>query len=407
MNRKPQRQHFARGFSKLRLFVMPIKLAFATLAFGLSASPSFSNTVWYKTITHPLSNGKLYTRCSFGSTTCAGEGSHLGVDLMAEANSEVLAMCDGVVTFNNTANLNVFLDKNQTWEVKNNVTWHARLVIKHNCGGPFQTIYGYYGHIQSDLKEDAIVYSGEPVGRVIDWRIAAGNNSHLHMGVGYFDVTGYANYGYGNSTANWIDFQEIVTRPAAKPVLRAPVGGASAGTNINFSWDSVTGASNYRIVISQDPNPLRNFDNRTRTCNGTPNGGSACWTNPIAINSTSFSNSFTADRTYYWVVRANNSDWSEIGTFNTNTTTTSAATKAEGILNCIENILPGYFPPSKKTQQWRQSDGSIAYLRSYSGWWGQYHQAVWNNGWYYNIGSSWEYFVSIDMMKISYCPSAW
>lgn len=309
----------------------------------LFTSTSLANSVWDKTIIHPLEGGRLLAgdRCHFGTTNCAGSGTHLGVDLMASGGTAVLAMCDGTVKHNNTADATI---------------WNSKVIVEHNCGGPFQKIYGYYGHVSSDFAVDTTILSGTEIGTLKD----DGENSHLHMGVGYFYQE--SNWGYGSSSTNWLDFQGIVTRPTAKPVLRAPINGVATSVNVVFSWDAVADASGYRIVISQDPNPLRNFDNLTRACNGIPNGGSACWTNTDAITSTSFANSRTADKTYYWVVRANNSDWSDIGTFSTGAIST--ATKAEGILNCIENIVSDYFSPHQTTQEWRQPDGSIAYGRS-------------------------------------------
>lgn len=77
--------------------------------------------------------------------------------------------------------------------------------------------------------------------------------------------------------------------------------------------------------------------------------------------------------------------------------------KADGILNCLEKLLPNYFSPHQATQQWPQNAGVIAYGRSYS----NYYQAVLDNNWWYNIGGGWKYFGSIDDLKSWYCPAAW
>lgn len=277
------------------------------LTLSLCASVAMARSVWDKTISHPLPNGRLLAgdRCHFGTTNCAGTGTHLGVDLMAPGGTAVVAMCDGTVKHNNTAMASI---------------WNSKVIVEHNCGGQFQKIYGYYGHVASSLAVDSVISSGDPIGTLKD----DGGNSHLHMGIGYF--YGESNWGYGTSSANWLDFQNIVNRSSLKPVLRNPADNSNPGTDVSFTWDSTENSTSYRIVISQDPNPLRNFDNLTRTCNGTPNGGSACWTNSDAINNTSFTRTMTADKTYYWVIRGNTSDWSDIGSFSSsNSSNTSTA----------------------------------------------------------------------------------
>ena len=79
------------------------------------------------------------------------------------------------------------------------------------------------------------------------------------------------------------------------------------------------------------------------------------------------------------------------------------ASKADGILNCLERLLPTYFSPHQTTQQWPQNAGIIAYGRSYS----NSYQAVLDNNWYYNVGGGWKNWGSIDDLKSWYCPAAW
>lgn len=450
------------------------------VAMALLSTTVHASSVWDKTITHPLSGGRLLAgdRCHFATTNCAGTGTHLGVDVMAAGGTQVVAMCPGTVKHNNTATASI---------------WNSKVIVEHNCGAQFQKIYGYYGHVASDLAVDAFIESGAAIGTLKD----DGANSHLHMGVNYFYQV--SEWGYGSSTTNWLDFQSIVYRPIAKPTLNNP----SVAADVLFTWSAVPSATSYRIVISQDPNPLRNFDNLTRACNGTQNGGSACWTNDTAISTTNVSKALTTDKTYYWVVRANNSDWSDIGVFSTGSaavsdtswssgayaadayitktlsmpgtsrlsvtvtgiteagfdflyvrdsnnnlvttlsgvlnetfevsgssihltftsdgwinesgitvsikpagTTVSEATKAEGILNCIEKLLPTYFS-NGMTQPWRQSDQSIAYVRQYSRLTGDYQQAVWRGFWFYDIGEGWRQANPVDDLKRNFCPNAW
>ena len=137
----------------------------------------------------PLDNSVSYT---FHWRMCdpnyPGDGEHEGVDIMVPEGTDVYPICDGIVVFNWT-NSNKY--KNEYDEYFN-----AFLVIKHDCNG--QSLYGYYGHIISDLKANAGVASEVkvanhiPIGQIrkaykIDKKTKAiirdTANDHLHLGI--------------------------------------------------------------------------------------------------------------------------------------------------------------------------------------------------------------------------------
>jgi Peptidase family M23 len=111
---------------------------------------------------------------------------HTGVDYFIDAGSNVRAICDGVV---------------QSSQTNSNDIWGSRVIIKHdNCGG-YQSIYAYYGHLDSQVAQGS-VRKGQIIGTVQN----DGGNSHLHFGLAsvYFS-TGWG-YQYGDLAANgWID----------------------------------------------------------------------------------------------------------------------------------------------------------------------------------------------------------
>ena len=80
----------------------------------------------YADIVHPFPNGRMLAgdRCHYGTTNCAGNGYHLGVDLMGRAGSTVVSMCPGIVMHNNT---------------RESSLWNSKVIIKHDCNG--KTVY--------------------------------------------------------------------------------------------------------------------------------------------------------------------------------------------------------------------------------------------------------------------------
>lgn len=289
---------------------LPVASALACLAsatlLGAVATASQAATVWDRTIVHPLPTGRMLPgdQCHFASWNCAGTGMHLGVDLMAAAGSSVVAMCDGIVRHNNTATASI---------------WDSKVIIEHNCGGHFQKVYGHYGHVRSSLAVNATIAAGAVIGTIKD----DGGNSHLHMGLSYSQHT--SGWGYGSSAGDWINFSEVVNRPAAKPTLVSPQQNSSTGNTASFVWNPTAGSTSYRLVVSKEPNPLRNFDNYTRTCGEPTNGGASCWTNPSSMYQSSMTRDMTPGATYYWVVRGDNTDWSDIGAFTVGSETTSTS----------------------------------------------------------------------------------
>lgn len=235
---------------------------------------------------------------------------------MVAAGTSVVAMCDGIVRHNNTATASI---------------WDSKVIIEHNCGGPLQRVYGHYGHVRSSLAVNTTIAAGSSIGTVKD----DGANSHLHMGLSYSQHT--ADWGYGTSVGDWINFSDVVNRPSSRPALVSPQQNTSTGTATSFVWNPTAGSSSYRIVISKEPNPLRNFNNYTRACGEPTNGGASCWTNPATLYQSNLTKEMSAGAVYYWVVRGDNTDWSDIGVFTVGTATSNSSWTS-GVYRNNENL---------------------------------------------------------------------
>lgn len=99
---------------------------------------------------------------------------------------------------------------------------------------------------------------------------------------------------------NWYTYYNLINAPSipATPSLISPSSGStvSTTTSASFSWSSVTGATNYRLIVSTSPSGFS-------TANGLTTG--------VVYNGTTSSTSISlsglsANTTYYWTVRAGN-----------------------------------------------------------------------------------------------------
>lgn len=138
--------------------------------------------------TPPLSSLTLSNvNCSFGGVCDGTRGGHTGVDFRAYVGTEVRAICDGRAKEART--------QGTTSDVRNRFT-----ILEHsNCGG-YQTLYGYYGHINSVLRPNQQVRKGEVIGYVASY---GNNNDHLHFGAATKYFT--SGWGYGLQQQGWID----------------------------------------------------------------------------------------------------------------------------------------------------------------------------------------------------------
>ena len=93
-----------------------------------------------------------------------GGREHLGVDFAATPGAPVTAICDGTVVFNNSSQADLV---------------SAVVMVEHECPQPLGTVYGYYGHVHSELLHGVTVTAGGNIGTVRDW----GGNTHLHLGL--------------------------------------------------------------------------------------------------------------------------------------------------------------------------------------------------------------------------------
>jgi Peptidase family M23 len=138
----------------------------------------------------PLTSLSTIPTCLFG-TACQGRGSqHTGVDYFMDAGSNVRSICDGVVDYSSTNSSNL------------NTIWNSFVIIKYdNCGG-YQSLYAYYGHLNSQVSAGQNVQRGQSIGNIQD----QGGNSHLHFGLATVKFNNWWGYQNGNLNAKgWID----------------------------------------------------------------------------------------------------------------------------------------------------------------------------------------------------------
>lgn len=138
----------------------------------------------------PLTSLSTIPTCLFG-TRCQGGGSqHTGVDYFMDAGSSVRSICDGVVDYSSTNSANL------------KTIWNSFVIIRHdNCGG-YQTLYAYYGHLNSQVSAGQNVQRGQTIGNIQD----QGGNSHLHFGLATVKFNNGWGYQNGNLNAKgWID----------------------------------------------------------------------------------------------------------------------------------------------------------------------------------------------------------
>jgi Peptidase family M23 len=138
----------------------------------------------------PLTSLSTIPTCLFG-TACQGRGSqHTGVDYFMDAGSNVRSICDGVVSYSSTNSANL------------NTIWNSFVIIRYdNCGG-YQSLYAYYGHLNSQVSVGQNVQKGQTIGNIQD----QGGNSHLHFGLATVKFNNGWGYQNGNLNAKgWID----------------------------------------------------------------------------------------------------------------------------------------------------------------------------------------------------------
>ena len=111
-----------------------------------------------------------------------GDGEHKGIDIMAPVNTSIYPVCDGIVVLNNTHTENI-----KKYKTPYDRYFNSFLIIKHNCSG--QILYGYYGHLKSNLNKDSEVKvkDNTPIGFIREaysWPdIRNPNQDHLHLGI--------------------------------------------------------------------------------------------------------------------------------------------------------------------------------------------------------------------------------
>ena len=143
----------------------------------------------------PLSNmPSISDNCHLGDRCASSRNTvHTGVDYLTESGTDVWAICDGIVKYARSSDIEI---------------WNRFVVIEHpDCGG-YSKLYAYYGHIDSELQENNHVTRGDKIGSVADW----GENSHLHFGLATKLINRGWGYQEGDPVENgWIDPESFVT----------------------------------------------------------------------------------------------------------------------------------------------------------------------------------------------------
>lgn len=112
-------------------------------------------------------------------------------------------------------------------------------------------------------------------------------------------VPGGLGYKAGDTTGRKILIDGKVDTQLSAPTLITPYNGSTDISSVIFRWNAVYGATDYRIVISQDPNFSGFTDNgRSSSCNGT------CFTTITSSRNYTKSSFSLSRHTYYWKVRA-------------------------------------------------------------------------------------------------------
>ncbi len=138
----------------------------------------------------PLTSLNTIQTCLFG-TGCQGGGSqHTGVDYFMDAGSNVRSICDGVVDYSSTNSANL------------KTIWNSFVIIRHNNCGGYQTLYAYYGHLNSQVSAGQNIQKGQTIGNIQD----QDGNNHLHFGLATVKFNNGWGYQNGNLNAKgWID----------------------------------------------------------------------------------------------------------------------------------------------------------------------------------------------------------
>jgi hypothetical protein len=141
------------------------------------------------------------------------------------------------------------------------------------------------------------------------------------------------NIGGTSAWSNAWSFTTIIAAPTA-PTLISPANGAvNQSTTLTFSWNPAAGATTYRLQVATNPAFTTTFfDDSTNTTTS----------RQIA--------SLTSSAAHYWRVRAKNvggsSDWSNIWSFTTGTTSVSERGKATPTDFSLNQNYPNPFNPS-------------------------------------------------------------
>lgn len=136
---------------------------------------------------------KPNSQCLLGMA-CASkdkEKLHTGIDYSVLPGTPVYSICDGVVHHDASKKPDI---------------WNRFLIVKHNDCGGYNTLFGYYGHIDSLVgSEGTKITKGQHIGSVKEWP-GQPSNTHLHFGTSTKWFPSGWGYQAGDPLSNgWLD----------------------------------------------------------------------------------------------------------------------------------------------------------------------------------------------------------
>ena len=301
-------------------------------------------------VTSPLTTlTKTFDFCA-AATIDNKSVTHEGVDYRASLGNPVYSICGGTVKLNNTARNYGNLYDNY---------WNSFLIVEHSCDStPTDAVYGYYGHLTSNLANGTTVKKGDVIGYIRESYgandVRTPTNDHLHFGLNTRYLSDNWGYSAGNlscdaiKTNGWLNpetylaFQQSAT-PTTKndPKLISPIDNTqNMSTNgVSLNWDlnnTASTVSDVKLTLREAASYNATGGNSVGTCNAKSIG-------KVTSYSSNSCGALKANQWYKWWVELNFNDGSKAtgngGYFMTATTTTPAPTLTALTSNCPTTTL--------------------------------------------------------------------
>lgn len=144
----PEEDGIMSGSDVLKSFSMLSALSSSCLA------DAFSGAIGSVQVIYPLAQSQFTCVSQLICGNYKGPDNHTGIDIKTpNSNPDVRSVCKGKVVYNST--------KSSKYTNPYKKYWNAFVVIAHDCNNDGITdIYGYYGHLISDLPDGGVFYPG-------------------------------------------------------------------------------------------------------------------------------------------------------------------------------------------------------------------------------------------------------